>query len=100
MSGNDGLPLFHGDDKMYPEWLRAFKAYCKIKKCKQALTLDEDMPESDNTAIPETEVGKRQQAAKDRNDLAMALLTQALRGDTLSVYIDGSETLEWPDGLA
>jgi len=45
MSGNEtetsdvkyGVPLFYGEDKKYPEWVRSFKAYCKTKKCKQAL---------------------------------------------------------------
>jgi hypothetical protein len=55
---------------------------------------------TEGTNNPISPHGLRQQRAKDRNDLAMAILNQALKGETLAVYIVGAESPEWPDGLA
>lgn len=98
------LPTFNGDHEKFLSWWIRFKAYATIVGFKQALTDEDDtfLPSSQDTKLDTgTTEGKQMEAAKNRNELAMACLILALTSDRLmGMVYRRSCTKEWPDGLA
>ena len=97
------LPTFNGNDKKFFVWWTRFQAYAVIFGFKKALTDEDDKvrPPSEDTELDATTTeGHEMQAAKERNELAMACLTLAFTSDRLMGLVYRSYTKEWPHGLA
>ena len=93
------LPVFSGKDEDFPTWWRRFKAYGKVKKFSQCLKpeAETDLPASDTEAAGDTADEKK---ARSRNKTAMLSFTMAFKTDSMMKIIMGSETDEYPEGLA
>jgi hypothetical protein len=97
------LPHFDGTVKTFQMfWLRLM-AFAHVHRF--ALTLkiggEIDLPATDATAIDmSTDAGKRQAAAKRRNDVGMAHLTLAFSNEICLGIIYKAMTADWPQGLA
>jgi gag-polypeptide of LTR copia-type len=95
------LPVFNGTKKSYAGWTRLFKAYSQLHKFSEALSKQDDMPESAGEVIDEkTPEGLKKAIAKERNTRAMTALTFALQEDDSVLLLDGAMTTKWPDGEA
>jgi hypothetical protein len=97
---HERVPVFAGDEKKFPAWAMAFKAHCKVRKCKQALTKNPNLPVKELDEYPATEEGKKHAKAVEQNDEAISQLTLALQGEALLGFIEQTYTDEFPDGLA
>ena len=97
------LPQFDGSRDKFQIWWVRFAAYAMVYKFRKAIkdTADPDLPSSEDAPIDEsTAYGKKQAAAKRRNNVAMANLTMAFSSEELMGLIYRSYSTEWPSGLA
>ena len=97
------LPSFDGDSKKFQLWWTRFCAYASVYKFRQALAEngDEDLPEKEGEEIDEsTTNGKKQLAAKKRNEVAMASFTMAFTSESVMGLVYKASTTNWPSGLA
>ena len=95
------LPTFDGSRTKYQVWWVRFSAYAQLRKFKAAFEKEDDLPSSEDAEIDLTkDEGKKQMAAKSRNDLAIALFTLAFTTDSLLAIISGSQDNDWPGGRA
>jgi hypothetical protein len=97
------LPTFDGSiEKFQIFWMR-FKAYAKVYKFAQTLKIggESDLPSTDAAAIDQTsDAGKKQAAAKKRNEIALANFTMAFTSEGTISLVYKTSTADWPDGLA
>jgi hypothetical protein len=80
-----------------------FKAYAKVYKFAQALKIggESDLPTTDATAVDiTTELGKKQTAAKKRNEIVIANFTMAFSSEGTISLVYKASTVDWPNGLA
>ena len=78
------LPLFNGEHNTFQVWWMRFMTYAGMFGFIKALRKggETDMPESNETLLDATtELGKKQEAAKKRNVIAMANLTMAFTSE-------------------
>jgi hypothetical protein len=97
------LPTFDGSVETFQIFWMRFKAYAKVYKFAQALKIggETDLPASDGTTIDQTtEPGKKQAAAKKRNEIALANFTMAFTSEGTISLVYKASTADWPDGLA
>ena len=97
------LPTFDGTEEKFQIFWMRFKAYAKVYKFAQALRIggESDLPTTDASIIDETtDPGKKQAAAKKRNEIAMANFTMAFTTEGTISLVYKAETADWPDGLA
>ncbi len=97
------LPTFDGTDAEFQIFWMRFKAYAKVYKFASALKIggEADMPASDAEVIDLTDVqGLRQEAAKKRNEIAIANFTMAITSEGTISLVYKAATADWPDGLA
>jgi hypothetical protein len=97
------LPTFDGDYKKFQMWWTRFSAYATVYKFWQALTDEDDdvRPSSEDEELDLTTAeGKKQEAAKKRNEVAMASFTMAFTSEGVVGMVYKSYTTEWPNGLA
>ena len=97
------LPIFNGKEASYPMWEVKFNAYATINKFIQAVSEkpELDLPKDHTVVIDtSTDVGKRQAAAKKRNQEGYTALALAFNNDSILGLLLEAQTDEWPDGLA
>ena len=97
------LPTFDGSHATFQLWWTRFKAYATVYKFDQALKVggERDLPASESVTIDtSTDVGKRQEAAKKRNAVAMANLTMAFTTEATMGLVYKAMSNDWPGGLA
>jgi hypothetical protein len=78
-------------------------AFATTSKFTAALGNDKDsaMPATEASAIADTNPGKPQMAAKDRNATAIAQITMAFTTEaTMTFVYEGMMNSDWPSGLA
>lgn len=98
------LPLFDDVASKFQVWWTRFRAYAAVFGFVTALTNGGDprMPATENSIIDEnTDTGKGQADAKQKNAVAMANLTMALTGEgSMSIIYEAMNSDKWPTGLA
>ena len=98
------LPTFDGDYKKFQLWWTRFNAYATVYKFKQALTDEDDkhrpFSETEEIKDPLSTEGMAMEAAKKRNEVAMASLTMAFTSESVMRMVYKSYTTQWPNGLA
>ena len=95
------LPLFDGQAKNFAIWWLRFSSYAVVYKFQKALKDGDDMPDNEDEEIEETtNIGKRLNAGRNRNAIAMASLTMAFTTESLIGLIHAAMSDEWPSGLA
>jgi vacuolar-type H+-ATPase subunit B/Vma2 len=80
-----------------------FKVYAKVYKFAEALKIggESNLPATDDEVIDITsELGKKQAAAKKRNEITIANFTMAFSSEGTISLVYKASTAEWPDGLA
>jgi hypothetical protein len=97
------LPTFDSTvEKFQIFWMR-FKAYAKLYKFLQALTIggETHLPATDATTIDlTTDAVMLQAAAKKRNEIAIANFTMAFTSEGTISLVYKAANADWPDGLA
>ena len=97
------LPKFDGAYKTFQVWWTRFMAYAAVYRFVQALRIggEHDLPATEDTVIDTTtDEGKREEAAKKRNALAMANLTMAFTSESTMGLVYKAMSTDWPSGLA
>ena len=97
------LPTFGGAQKDFQIWWTRFLAYGSVYKFAAALkeSDDVDLPASDADVLDLTkDEGKRQDAARKRNNVAMANFTMAFTSEALMGLVFKAQSAEWPGGKA
>jgi hypothetical protein len=97
------LPTFGGAQKDFQVWWTRFLAYGSVYKFAAALReKDEtDLPGSDDEVLDLTKDNdKRKDAARKRNNIAMANFTMAFTSEALMGLVYKAQTTEWPGGKA
>ena len=98
-----GVPLFTGEPDKYQMWWLRFLAFTTVKKFKKALKVggkDDFPPKQDSVIDTSNETGKKQQAALDQNEMAVACFTIAFTKDDMMSLVVSLMTLDWPEGKA
>lgn len=105
--GSDGksvkLPIFGGAQKDFQIWWTRFMAYGSVYKFAAALreTDETDLPARDDTPLDLTkDDDKRKDAARKRNNIAMANFTMAFTSEALMGLVFKAQSVEWPAGKA
>ena len=72
------LPTFDGKKDSFQVWWIRFQAYAHLKGFKASFEKEADLPSSEKEALDVTIAdGKKKQAAKDRNAMAVSCFTLA-----------------------
>ena len=97
------LPTFGGAQKDFQIWWTRFLAYGSVYKFAAALSESDeaDLPPKDNSVLDlSTDDGKRQEAARKRNNIAMANFTMAFTTEALMGLVFKAQSTDWPAGKA
>ena len=97
------MPVYDGTYKHFQVWWTRFTAYATVYKFAQALKVggEADLPTTEATVIDTSTVdGKKEEAAKNRNAIAMANLTMAFTSEATMGLVYKAKTNDWPSGLA
>jgi hypothetical protein len=98
------VPKWNGKAKTFPFWWVCYMAFATVQKFSKALGADKEsgMPASEDAFIAdETEPGKIQIKAKNRNANAVAQFTMAFITETTMAFIyERMVDADWPAGLA
>ena len=109
---SDGSKSFHptwdgNEDKLslFHTKIRSAMKLKKVDKASISAALEKggesDLPDrEDETLATDADVAKLQQAAKDRNDMCMAMWTRAFSNNCAMQCAYDAQTDECPDGLA
>ena len=102
-SSSAKLPVWDGKNSSVATWIERFRAYAVLKKFLPAIgtTREPNLPAKEADTIDKSnDTGKKQAAAKWRNQQAMASLTMAFKNEEQMTLIKASKTQDWPNGLA
>ena len=97
------LPLFDGKKGKFQMWWTRFQAYARVHKFTKALRPggEPDLPDKEDEDIPDSDSKKSEkEAARKRNDMAVANLTMAFQTDKLLGLVYKSQDDNWPGGKA
>ena len=97
------LPTFGGAQKDFQVWWTRFMAYGSVYKFAAALKeKDEvDLPGEDAEALDlSTDDGKKKDAARKRNNIAMANFTMAFTSESLMGLVYKAQSTKWLAGKA
>lgn len=84
-------------------WWTRFKAYAKVQKFHEALTKDQDLPDTQADAESldrDANAKKKAVAAIDRNEKALSHLAVPFTAPKAMVHYHKASDDNWPDGLA
>ena len=96
------LPVFDGSQKSFEIWHARFCAYAQVKRFKPALKIggEVDLPTTEDAVIANSDEGKKQAAAKKRNEVAMANLTMSFTSNRAMGMVCKAQDDDWPGGRA
>ena len=97
------LPTFDGTHSSFQIWWMRFMAFATIHRFASAVSKEgpeEDLPESEGSAIPAGNSGAAARAALRRNSVAFANLSLALNSEQMVRLLINGQSEDWPSGLA
>ena len=97
------LPTFDGTHSSFQIWWMRFIAFATIHRFASAVSKEgpeEDLPESEGSAIPAGNSGAAARAALRRISVAFANLSLALNSEQMVRLLINGQSEDWPSGLA
>lgn len=96
------LPLWNGKESTFQVWWTRLVAYALVYGFHKALVGTEKnlLPDKEDDVVPDSDAGKKSDAARKRNAIAVANLTMAFTTDSTMSMVYKAQTDDWPSGKA